>query len=72
MARDIRCDNKHPRGGTCGRFLAKLERGRLYLYCPKCQGWHVLPVADLVRLMQLDIENLEAEQSHDGGDKLLL
>lgn len=78
MTREIRCGNSHSRGGICGRFLAKLERGRLYLYCPKCQGWHVVTVAELVRLMQLDIENFEAEQrtlerrEAGDGDKLLL
>jgi phage FluMu protein Com len=46
--RKIRCQNEHG-GRICGRWLARIEDGRLYIRCPRCNQDEDIELSSLAR-----------------------
>ena len=45
--RKILCSGSY-RGSRCNRWLARVEGATLYIYCPRCRGYHAEPLTNLL------------------------
>ena len=54
--REIRCENDN-------RFLARINNGRLEIFCSKCKSFHVIEIANLVGLAMADLKQGEDQDT---------
>ena len=54
---DIHCGSTT--NGGKGHFLARINGGKLELWCAKCKTWHVLDVADVVSMALADMKDAQ-------------
>ena len=56
----IRCE-------SCGRWIARIEQGKIVIPCPRCKADHPVEVTTMIQFLENWLIELRAEQDQLGG-----
>lgn len=57
--RKIVCENDY-RGRECGKWLARVEHGMLFIKCPRCGGYQQEPLSNFLGDVNEELARVEA------------